>query len=148
MNKKTRIPIIYHYSVTIFQKMCKFVSSKSNRNYKKIHLDSLKEVFQPLSKIIMNIYKDLEKLYSVVQQDEYENFGKKLPVDKLFDLNDEKILKDCILWFAECLKTPYRDFIHVFDLKPTSSLQHSIYNALVQGLSNFSYLSVNSFFYH
>ncbi|CAF1340191.1 unnamed protein product [Rotaria sordida] len=54
----------------------------------------LKEVFYPLGKIIVNIYKDLQQLYSIIRQEEYEYCGKKLPVDKLFDLNDENILKD------------------------------------------------------
>ncbi|CAF1487384.1 unnamed protein product, partial [Rotaria sordida] len=66
----------------------------------------LKEVFYPLGKIIVNIYKDLQQLYNY------------------------------LLWFAKCLKSSCRDFIHVFDFKPTSSLQHTIYNSLVQARNN------------
>jgi hypothetical protein len=86
-------------------------------------MDRLREVLRPFGKLRLGIYNDLSKLYAAIRQEEYKTAGKKFPVGELLNLG------------ATCLTSPLRDNIHMYDYNVSNSLQHTIYDALVQGKS-------------
>jgi hypothetical protein len=98
-------------------------------------MDRLREVLRPFGKLRLGIYNDLSKLYAAIRQEEYKTAGKKFPVGELLNLGEKRTLANYIFRFATCLTSPLRDNIHMYDYNVSNSLQHTIYDALVQGKS-------------
>ncbi|CAF1154121.1 unnamed protein product [Adineta steineri] len=97
---------------------------------------TLREVLRPFSKRErLDIYNDLLKLYIAIRKEEYKTAGKKLPAGELLNLGEKRTLANYIFWFATCLTFPLRDNIHIFDFNTSTSLQSTLYGALVQGKS-------------
>ncbi len=88
---------------------------------------------RPLGKNRLEFVNDVRKLYNIIQQQEYDAQGKRLPVGELLSLDEEKAFGECLYRFASCLKAPFRENIHVFNINSSKSLKETIYNAFVQG---------------
>ena len=95
----------------------------------------LRSVLRPLGKVRRDFVNDVRKLYNIIRQQEYEAQGKRLPVGEILNLNEEKTFAQYLYQFASCLKSPFRDYIHVFNMNSSKSLKETIYYAFVQGKS-------------
>jgi len=88
---------------------------------------------RPLGKSRLEFVNDVRKLYNIIRQQEYDAQGKRLPVGELLSLDEEKAFGEYLYRFASCLKAPFRENIHVFNINSSKSLKETIYNAFVQG---------------
>ncbi len=93
----------------------------------------LRNALRPLGKNCLEFVNDVRKLYNIIRQQEYDAQGKRLPVGKLLNFDEEKAFGEYLYRFASCLKAPYREYIHVFNINSSKSLKETIYYAFVQG---------------
>ena len=109
-----------------------FVKTQNNGKYP-VCISRLREALRPLGKWRSDFVNDVRKLYSVVRQQEYEAQGKRLPVGELLSLDEERTLSNYLYQLANCLQSPLRDNIHVYNVSSSKSLKKNIYYAFVQG---------------
>ena len=105
----------------------------SNNDKYSVGIPRLREALRSLGKWRSDFVNDVRKLYSAVRQQEYEAQGKRLPVGELLSLDEERTLARYLYQLANCLQSPLRDNIHVFNVSSSKSLKKNIYYAFVQG---------------
>jgi hypothetical protein len=86
-----------------------------------------------LGKHYLNFINDVRQLYEIVRKQEYEAQGKRLPLSELLTLGEQQILASYLQQVANCLKSPLRSNIHLFNIDSSMSLKETIYHAFIQG---------------
>ncbi len=93
----------------------------------------MRDTLRPLGQKRLEFIKNVRKLYEIIRQQEYESQGKRLRVGELLSLDEEKAFGKYLYQFASCLKDPFREYIHVFNINSSNSLKKTIYDAFSQG---------------
>ncbi|UJR19306.1 hypothetical protein I4U23_022435, partial [Adineta vaga] len=103
----------------------------------------LEEILNVFGEIRSDILKDVRKLYESIRQKEYLLIGTKISTSELLDLHEEDKFAQYLYWFAICLKLPFRNRMHVFDMNLSDRLENKIYDAMVQARESHSQNTTN-----
>jgi hypothetical protein len=76
----------------------------------------LEQVAKSYSEYKLDFFNHVRQLYNSMLEQDYETQGRKLSVERLLSIHEEKAFEECLSQIVSCIEGPFRKYIHVFDV--------------------------------